>query len=83
MTDARADAIVSCGNSAQILELPPMDTIIGDLDSVIRDAYPGTWAQHDEYGPSLRPDGSIIMDSSCYVGDCGPQGWSTRTCKDF
>lgn len=83
MLDGRADALVTCSNTAQILELPPMERIIGDLESVNRDPYPGTWPSNPDYGPSLRPDGSIIMDTSCYLGNGGTAGWSHRICKDF
>lgn len=83
MLDGRVNAIVSTSNAAQIIELPAMERIIGDLDSVIRDAYPGSWAQNPDYGPSLRPDGSIIIDSSCYVGNGSVVGWSNKTCKNF
>lgn len=83
MIDAKADAVVSCSNSAQILELPPAERIIGDLESVVRDAYPGTWAANPDYGPSLRPDGSIVIDSSCYAGNSSVAGWSHKTCKNF
>lgn len=83
MLDGRVDAIVSTSNSAQMLELPPMERIIGDLQSVIRDSYPGTWAKNPDYGPSLREDGSIIMDSSCLAGNGSVAGWSTKTCKNY
>jgi len=83
MLDRRVDAIISTSNAAQIIELPVMERIIGDLDSVIRDAYPGSWAQNPDYGPSLRSDGSIIIDSSCYTGNGGVVGWSNKTCKNF
>lgn len=83
MLDGRANAIVSCSNTAQIIELPAMERIIGDLESVRRDAYPGSWASNPDYGPSLREDGSIIIDTSCYAVNGGPAGWSHRTCKDF
>lgn len=83
MLDGRVDAIVSTSNAAQILELPAMDRVIGDLQSVVRDAYPGTWAKNPDYGPSLREDGSIIIDSSCYLGNGSVVGWSHKTCKNF
>lgn len=83
MLDGRVDAIVSAGNTAQIFELPAVERIIGDLDSVIRDPYPGTWSDNPLYGPSLRQDGSIIIDSSCYLGNGGVAGWSNKTCKNF
>lgn len=83
MLDGRVDAIVSTSNTAQILELPAMERIIGDLDSVARDSYPGTWSDNPVYGPSLHSDGSIIIDSSCYLGNGGVTGWSNKTCKNF
>lgn len=83
MLDARADAIVCTGNSAEVLELPPMEKIIGDLESIVRDPYPGAWADSAVFGPSLRPDGSIIIDAHSYVDNDGMSGWSDKTCKNF
>ena len=81
--DPKADAIVSTGNADQILELPAMERIIGDLESVRRDSYPGCWDDDPQRGPSLRPDGSIIMDATSYLNHDGQIGWSNKTCKSF
>lgn len=83
MLDARADAIVCTGNAAEVLELPAMEHIIGDLESIVRDPYPGSWADSAQFGPSLREDGSIIMDAHSYLNNDGMSGWSDKTCKDF
>ncbi|KNF07001.1 betaine reductase complex component B subunit alpha [Gottschalkia purinilytica] len=81
--DPKADAIVSCGNVSQLIELPPMDTIIGDLESLGRDGLSGGWGVDEILGPSVRKDGSIIMENNSMF--CGDQvvGWSTKTMKDF
>ncbi|WP_303321999.1 glycine/sarcosine/betaine reductase component B subunit [Cloacibacillus evryensis] len=81
--DAKADAIVSTANADQILELPAMDIIIGDLESVRRDSYPGCWTDDPVRGPSLRADGSLIMDATSYLNNDGQIGWSNKTCKSF
>jgi len=83
MLDARADAIVSTGSNAQAIELPPMDTVIGDLNSIGRDRYPGAWEYDYILGPSLRPDGSLIVDRRIILDNDGAPGWSNKTCKDF
>jgi len=83
MLDARADAIVSTGNAAEVLELPKMEKVIGDLESIVRDPYPGTWEDSTQFGPSLREDGSVIMDAHSYLNNDGMSGWSDKTCKDF
>lgn len=59
--DPKADALVSSGDTGIIIELPPMDLVIGDIQTVVRDSYYGAWPDHEEYGPSLRPDGSLIV----------------------
>jgi glycine reductase len=81
--DEKADAIVSCGNVSEIIELPPMEVVIGDLSALARDGNSGGW-EHDEIlGPSVRPDGSIIMENNGMF--CGDQvtGWSTKTMANF
>lgn len=35
-TDPKADAIVSVGETSTIIELPPMDKVIGDDESLVR-----------------------------------------------
>lgn len=81
--DQKADAIVSCGNVSQLLELPPMRTVIGELESLGRDGLAGGWAFDEKLGPSVRLDGSVIMaNDSMFCGDqiCGT---SPKIVKEF
>ena len=83
MLDPKADAIVIGGDSGTIFELPPMDRVIGDPQSAVRDFYYGAWSVHDEFGPSLRPDGSLIVNG-CMIADCANNnGFTTKTVIDF
>ena len=81
--DARADAIVSCGNVSTLIQLPPMPTVLGELMSLGRDGLSGGWSNDEKLGPSVRPDGSIIMENNAMF--CGDQvvGWSTKTMAEF
>ncbi|MGM0369492.1 MAG: glycine/sarcosine/betaine reductase component B subunit [Bacillota bacterium] len=81
--DEAADAIVSCGNVSALIELPPMETVIGELESLKRDGLAGGWEDDEKLGPSVREDGSIIMaNDSMFCGD-GILGWSPKTMKEF
>lgn len=81
--DEKADAIVSTGNVSQLIELPPMETVLGELESLGRDGFAGGWWGDEILGPSVREDGSIIMENNSMF--CGDQvvGWSTKTVKEF
>jgi betaine reductase complex component B subunit alpha len=81
--DEKLTAIVSSGNVSQLIELPPMETVIGELEALARDGVSGGWADDEILGPSVRPDGSIIMENNAMF--CGDQviGWSTKIMKDF
>lgn len=81
--DEKCDAIVSCGNVSELIELPPMETVLGELQALARDGLSGGWAADEKLGPSVREDGSIIMENnSMFCGDrvCG---WSPKTMKEF
>ena len=81
--DEKCDAIVSCGNVSELIELPPMETVLGELQALARDGLSGGWAHDEILGPSVREDGSIIMENnSMFCGDrvCG---WATKTMKEF
>ena len=81
--DEKADAIVSTGNVSELIELPPMEEIIGELESLNRDGFAGAWGTDEILGPSARPDGSVIMENnSMYIGDM-TTGFSTKTVKEF
>lgn len=77
--DEKANALVSCGNVSELIELPPMETVIGELQSLGRDGLSGGWANDELLGPSVREDGSIIMENNAMF--CGDQvcGWSPKT----
>ncbi|MCT8978367.1 glycine/sarcosine/betaine reductase component B subunit [Clostridium sp. CX1] len=81
--DIKADAIVSTGNVSELIELPPMETVIGELQSLARDGLSGGWANDEILGPSVREDGSIIMENNAMF--CGDQacGWSPKTMREF
>ncbi|KGJ48308.1 betaine reductase [Clostridium sp. NCR] len=81
--DEKLDAIVSCGNVSELIDLPPMEKVIGELESLSRDGLSGGWSDDEILGPSVRDDGSIIMENNAMF--CGDQvlGWSTKTMKEF
>jgi betaine reductase complex component B subunit alpha len=81
--DEKLTAIVSCGNVSELIELPPMETVIGELEALGRDGLSGGWADDEIIGPSVRPDGSIVMENNAMF--CGDQviGWSPKTMKEF
>jgi len=81
--DEKCDAIVSCGNVSELIELPPMETVLGELEALAKDGLSGGWPDDEILGPSVRPDGSIIMENnSMFCGDrvCG---WSPKMVKEF
>lgn len=81
--DEKLDAIVSCGNVSELIDLHPMEKVIGELESLSRDGLSGGWSDDEILGPSVREDGSIIMENNAMF--CGDQvlGWSTKTMKEF
>lgn len=76
--DEKCDAIVSCGNVSELIKLPPMGTVLGELEALARDGCSGGWADDELLGPSVKPDGSIIMENNAMF--CGDQvcGWSPK-----
>ena len=81
--DEKCDAIVSCGNVSELIELPPMETVLGELEALGRDGLSGGWADDEILGPSVSKDGSIIMENNSMF--CGDQvcGWSPKTMKEI
>ncbi len=81
--DEKTDALVSTGNVSELIELPPMDTVIGELEALARDGLSGGWEGDEILGPSVKEDGSIIMENnSMFCGDRA-LGWSPKTMKEF
>ncbi|MDW7668538.1 MAG: glycine/sarcosine/betaine reductase component B subunit [Bacillota bacterium] len=78
-----AKSIVSCGNVSELIKLPPMETVIGELDALKRDGLSGGWEDDEKLGPSVKEDGSIIMENNSMF--CGDQvlGWSPKTMREF
>jgi glycine reductase len=81
--DEKANALVSCGNVSELIELPAMPLVLGELEALGRDGFAGGWAGDEILGPSVREDGSIIMENNSMF--CGDQvvGWSTKQMKEF
>ena len=79
----KTTAMVSTGNVSQLIELPPAKEVIGELQSLARDGLSGGWAGDELLGPSVREDGSIIMENNAMF--CGDQiaGWSVKTMAEF
>ena len=79
----KANAIVSCGNVSQLIKLPPMEEVIGELAALGRDGLSGGWEGDEKLGPSVKEDGSVILENNSMF--CGDQvlGWSQKTMKEF
>jgi len=81
--DKKLDALVTTGNVSELIELPPMPVVLGELEALARDGLSGGWAGDELLGPSVRPDGSVIMENNAMF--CGDQiiGWSNKTMREF
>lgn len=81
--DEKANAIVSCGNVSQLIRLPAMERVIGELEALSRDGLSGGWSGDEILGSSVKEDGSIIMENNAMF--CGDQvsGWSPKTMTEF
>ena len=81
--DPKADALVSTGNVSELIKLPPMETVIGELEALARDGLSGGWEDDEVLGSSVKEDGSIIMENNAMF--CGDQiaGWSPKTMKEY
>lgn len=83
MLNPKGDAIVTGGDSGMIFEFPPMNKVIGDIHSVVRDFYHAAWTVHEKYGPSLRPDGSLIVNGCMIVDSTNNCAFTTKSVKDY
>lgn len=81
--DEKTTALVSTGNVSELVSLPAMGRVIGELESLSRDGLSGGWSGDEILGPSVREDGSIIMENNAMF--CGDQivGWSRKTMREF
>lgn len=68
-----ADAVVTNGNANQLVTLPPMDEVIGELDTI--DIITGG------HNGSLKSDGSIEMEIAGIMGSTCELGYSNLTTR--
>ena len=73
--DASADAVVTGGNSNEIIVLPPMDRVIGMLDYTDRIA--------GGFAGSLRPDGSIEAEIQVIIGATNELGFTKMSAREI
>lgn len=81
--DSKADALVSTGNVSDLIELPPCKIVYGELEALGRDGLSGGWESDENLGPSVREDGSIILENNAMFCGDGISGWSVKTMKEF
>ncbi len=71
--DARADAVVSCGNANMIIKMPPMEKVIGHPDAA--DVIAGGFEN------SLKPDGSIEAELQIIIGSTNELGYNRLSAR--
>ena len=75
--DPKADALVSTGNVSELVTLPPMKTVLGELDALQRDGLSGGWAG------CVNPDGSCLLEDNAVFCADHPSGYSVKRCFEF
>jgi glycine reductase len=73
-THPSANAIISTGNANQLIALPPMEKIIGDL-KVIRNLTGG-------YSKSLKSDGSLEIELQSIIGATNQLGFEKLSARE-
>ena len=71
--DAKANAVVTGGNANMLVELPPMETVIGDVDKV--DVIAGG------FDGSLKDDGSIVVELQAITGATNELGFNKLSAR--
>lgn len=73
--DASADAVVTGGNANEVIVLPPMDKVIGELDyvDIIAGGFDG----------SLAEDGTITVEIQAITGATNEVGFNKMSAKGF
>ena len=66
-------AYVSCGNINEVVKLPPMDKVIGNLEA-IKNVSGGD-------GTSIQTDGSIVCETQSIIGSTNELGCSKIGCE--
>ncbi len=75
--DEKANAIVSTGNVSEIIELPPMPKVIGELESLARDGFSGGWEG------CVKEDGSIVMENNAMFCSDGTVGCNVKKAVEY
>lgn len=73
--DLKANAVVTGGNANEVIDLPPMDRVIGDPTKV--DIIAGG------FDGSLRTDGSIQVELQAITGATNELGFNKLTAKSY
>jgi hypothetical protein len=73
----KADAIVSTGNVSQLIKLPPMEKIIGELEALARDGSSGGWEG------CVKEDGSLEMENNGMFCSDSNTGNYTKTVVEY
>lgn len=70
-----ADAMVSVGNANEVITLPKLDKVLGDINAaeVVAGGFSG----------SLREDGSIIVEIQAIIGSTNELGLSCLSAKEY
>lgn len=73
--DAKANAVVTGGNANEVIVLPPMDRVIGDVSvaNVIAGGFDG----------SLREDGSIMVEIQAITGATNELGFNKMSVRGY
>jgi glycine reductase len=75
--DAAATALVSTGNVSELIELPPMPVVLGELEALARDGLSGGWEG------CVNEDGSAVLENNAMFCSDQPSGFSVKRCFDF
>lgn len=73
--DPAADAVVTGGNANEVVVLPPMDTIIGDIQ------YVGTISGGSD--TAIKEDGSLVVELQAITGATNELGFNKMSARTF
>lgn len=73
-TTIEANAIISTGNANQLIDLPPMDQVIGPIKDLTKLA--------GAYPQSLNPDGSLTIEIQGIIGATNELGERQLSCRE-
>lgn len=73
--DPLANAVVTGGNANEIIELPPMDKVIGHIEPVNKIA--------GGFDGSLKEDGSIVVELQAITGATNELGFNKLSAKGY